>query len=194
MNVLAGIIKDPMVLMDDHYSLVPDDFPERFHRIVFGALEHVIRGGAKNVDALVIDDYLQSYKDQYKVFTDNNGVAYINSVMELTSDKNFAYFYNRLKKASLLNRLSQQGFDISEYYDPTVISMTDADKTQSNLDSVSLEQILEHYEIKLGNIKDAFGESQGRHGVHEGAKRGIKGKARDWRTYELCQNDHYLSR
>ena len=170
MNVLAGIIKDPMVLMDDHYSLVPDDFPERFHRIVFGALEHVIRGGAKNVDALVIDDYLQSYKDQYKVFTDNNGVAYINSVMELTSDKNFAYFYNRLKKASLLNRLSQQGFDISEYYDPTVISMTDADKTQSNLDSVSLEQILEHYEIKLGNIKDAFGESQGRHGVQAGDK------------------------
>ena len=56
MNVLAGIIKDPMVLMDDHYSLVPDDFPERFHRIVFGALEHVIRGGAKNVDALVIYD------------------------------------------------------------------------------------------------------------------------------------------
>lgn len=175
MNVLAGIIKDPMVLMDDHYSLVPDDFPERFHRIVFGALEHVIRGGAKNVDALVIDDYLQSYKDQYKVFTDNNGVAYINSVMELTSDKNFAYFYNRLKKASLLNRLSQQGFDISEYYDPTVISMTDADKTQSNLDSVSLEQILEHYEIKLGNIKDAFGESQGRHGVQSGDKmKGLK--------------------
>lgn len=170
MNVLAGIVKDPMVLMDDHYQLVPDDFPERFHRIVFGALEHVIRGGAKNVDALVIDDYLQSYKDQYKIFTDNNGVAYINSIVELTDGRNFAYFYTRLKKASLLNRLYQQGFDISDYWDPSIVAMTEAERTQTKFDTVTLEEILDDYEIKLGNIKDAFGDAQGRHGVQAGTK------------------------
>lgn len=46
-NVLSGIIQNPLLLMDENYKLTPDDFPERFHKIVFAAVDHLAHNGVK---------------------------------------------------------------------------------------------------------------------------------------------------
>ena len=51
-------MKDPSLVTDERYPLSPDDFPERFHKIVFAAIDHLARSGVKHIDEIVVDDYL----------------------------------------------------------------------------------------------------------------------------------------
>lgn len=164
-NVLAGIIHSPLLLLDEKYPLTTDDFPERFHKIVYAAVEHLIKGGAQSIDAIDVDGYLSSYPDQHKVFTNNNGLEYIVQAIEITDSSNFPYYYNRLKKCALLNRLKEQGFDISEFYNPDVIGIEAHNGIQTKLDEMSIEEILASYELKFATVRDIFRLDGGRTGV-----------------------------
>ena len=152
--MLAGIIRDPSVLLDDAHPLSPDDFPTRFHAIVFGAVEHLIKDGATSISAAVIDDFLSRYPQQYKVFTSNNGVDYVNALVSALPEGSFEHHYNRLKKVSVLNRLHEQGFDISFYYDP---SAPDPSPVRARLDGATPDDILLHYEMELSAIRQQSG-------------------------------------
>ena len=91
-NVLSGIIQNPLLLMDENYKLTPDDFPERFHKIVFAAVDHLAHNGVKEINEAVIDDYLTNYPKQHKIFEDNRGMDYIAKAVELSSPGNFDYY------------------------------------------------------------------------------------------------------
>lgn len=156
MNVLSSVIKNPMLLMDEKYSLSPDDFPERFHKIVFGAIDYLAHNGVKEINPLIIDDYLTKYPSQYKVYADNNGFDYLDKVMSFTALDNFEHYYNTLKKCSLLTRLSAQGFDISEFYNPDELHVDEQEITQEKLDTYSVEDILDKYDVQIAGLKREF--------------------------------------
>lgn len=155
-NVLACLIKNPSLLMDDHYKLSPNDFPERFHKIVFAAIEHLAASGAQNLDELMIDDYLSKYPSQYKSFVDNNGVDYIEQALALSSEDNFDHFYQDLKKCSLLNALEQKGFDIKDFYNEDAVHVDEQQHLQEILDNATVDDILAKYESDLIDIKQEY--------------------------------------
>ena len=156
-NVLSSIIQNPLLLMDEHYKLSPDDFPERFHKIVFGAVDHLAHSGIKEINEVVIDDYLTNYPKQHKIFEDNRGMDYIAKAIELTSLGNFEYYYNSLKKCSALNALESKGFNITSFYNPDAIHVDEQQALQERLDGCTVEDILSKYELDLIDIKQAFG-------------------------------------
>lgn len=136
-NVFAALIASPSLAIDDRFPLVPDDFPERFHKIIFGAVQHLVSSGVKHLDEAVIDDYLSNYPAQHKVFTDNSGIEYLQRAAELGEIPNYEYYHDLLKKYSLLNRLDSQGFDISKFYNPDALDVASVQTSQSNLDQYS---------------------------------------------------------
>lgn len=155
-NVLSVLMHNPQLALDDRYALTPDDFPERFHKIIFGAIQHIVRSGARVLDEVVIDDYLASYPTQHKVFEDNRGIEYLQHAMDLNEDDNFDYFHGLLKKCSLLNQLESQGFDIRKFHNPDAMHIDVSQGSQSNLDQYSLADIIDHYDLQLANLKNAF--------------------------------------
>lgn len=165
MFVLADLIRNPMLFLDDNYHLTIEDFPTRFHCIVFAALEHLIKDGATSITPITIDEYLSRYPEQYKIFSGNNGPEYVAKLVELAPEGNFEHYYKRLKKITLLNKLHQSGIDITEYYDPSAIGIETASKTQERFDNATIDDIMQFYELKLAAVKDAVGANGGRVGI-----------------------------
>lgn len=149
-------MKDPSLVTDERYPLSPDDFPERFHKIVFAAIDHLARSGVKHIDEIVVDDYLSQYLTQHHVFTDNGGIEYLQKAAEITDAGNYDYYFTLLKKYSLLSRLQSSGFDISRYYCPDDLHVETVQKAQDELDKNSLEQILDSYDVQLAQLRREY--------------------------------------
>ena len=44
------------------------------------------------------------------------GIAYLQDCLELANKDSFKYYYNRIKKFSLLRQLQKSGFEVSQIY------------------------------------------------------------------------------
>lgn len=155
-QVIGCIVQQPAFLLNDKYRLMEGDFPERFHKIVFGAIEHLVKNGVQELGYAAIDDFLSKYPKQYKIFTDNDGADYIDNAAEMADIENFEYYYNTLKKFSLLNQLAQKGYDTSPIYDNSIIDLDESAKMQARFDGMSLEGILNFYEQGIIDLKDSY--------------------------------------
>lgn len=156
-NVLGCLLLNPSILSEtDKYHLTRDDFPERFHKIIFAAIENLYSQGIEVIDAVAIDTFLSKYELQYEIFNLNDGLNFIYEITELVEESNFDYYYQRLKKYSLLNHLQQQGIDVSEFYDPNILNPREQEKMQERLDEMTIQEIVDHYDKKLINLKEKF--------------------------------------
>lgn len=160
LQVIGNISKNPLLLADRECTLNVDDFPEQFHKIVFGAIEHLAADGAKRIDAIDIDQFLAPYTGQYKVFCDNRGVEYVEKCQNVAEEENYKYYFNTLKKYSLVNKLKAQGFNIKEIYDETLTDPRDIQAMLDKFNGYTLNDILNIYTTKLIFLKEAFGKSE----------------------------------
>lgn len=159
MQVLAGLIKDPLLFANNKYRFDVDDFQEQFHQIVFGAVEYLARSGMEKIDYIDIDKFLQPYESQYKVFCDNRGIEYIQKILEMYDFKKFDYYYNTLKKYSLLVLLNNQGIDTTDLYDSSIVNPDEQQKMQEKFDRMSINDIITTEEVKVAEAKKLFGSS-----------------------------------
>lgn len=167
-HVLAALIQNPLLFADDKYRFSVEDFPEQFHKILYTAIEHLARSGMEKINYIDIDQFLQQYTVQYKVFCANKGIEYIQNALRLYDEKKFNYYYQNLKKYSLINSLNAQGIDTSDIYDPNIVDPIASAKMQANFDSLSVNDILLAEETKIILAKEAFGTSSDRVENHAG--------------------------
>ena len=157
LQVIACLIKDPLLVSDLSFPLTVDDFPDQFHKIVYGAIEHLALGGAVKIDAIDIDQFLAHYPVQYKVFCDNNGIEYVQQAKNLAERNNFRYYYGQLRKYSLLNKLRNNGFDITPLYDSELVDPQSVSEMQEKFNDLKLSDIVDFYDMKLLELKQEFG-------------------------------------
>lgn len=158
-NVLAALIKNPLLFADNNYHFNIDDFPEQFHRILFGAIDHLARQGLQKIDYIDINEFLKQYPVQYQIFSENNGVAYIQNCLSAFDDKKFNYYYKTLKKYSLLRLFQSQGFDVTPILDPNIVDPKKIAEQQDKFDAMTANDIIEFFEVKLIQAKENFGNS-----------------------------------
>ena len=159
MQVLAGLIKDPLLFANNKYRFDINDFQEQFHRIVYGAVDYLAHSGMEKIDYIDIDKFLQPYESQYKVFCDNRGIEYIQKILEMYDPKKFDYYYNTLKKYSLLVLLNSQGIDTSDLYDSSIVNPDEQQKMQERFDKMSVNDIITSEEVKVAEAKKLFGSN-----------------------------------
>ena len=159
MQVLACLIKDPMLFSDNKYKFNIDDFSDQFHRILFGAIENIALNGAQSISYIDIDQFLKNYPTQYKVFSDNQGPDYIINMLELVDENNRDYYYKRMKKISVLNDFSARGFDVSNIYDDQILDPVKLSEMQRNFDKMSVDDVILYFETQLTQVKEKFAMS-----------------------------------
>ena len=166
MQVIGCCFKDPTLLdYTDKYIITDDDFPDQFHKIVFGCIYKLHELGAKKITLENIIDFLSSRPKSEAIFKLQKGEEWLTKVVENSISSSFDYYYNRLKKFSLLRAYDNYGVDVKEIYDPD--NILDAKKKQQQedlLDNSSLEEIANIIddrilEIKIKYVDDSFGES-----------------------------------
>ena len=166
-GVIGCLLKSPTLLDDTgRYRLTKEDFPEQFHKIIFAAISNLYNDGISKVDYLIIDNYLSNFSKQYQIFTENNGIEYLQLAVDSANLENFNYVYNRVKKFSLLRAYYNKGFDISDIYNSELTDINEQEKMQEQFDAYSVEEIAEIIDKKIIDIKSTFLINQSHHGVH----------------------------
>lgn len=158
-HVLAGLITNPLLFSDNRYRFSITDFPEQFHRIIFGAVEHLATEGLASIQFIDIDEYLKPYTIQYEIYCKYDGNTYIQRALELYDPKKFDYYYQTLKKHSLLNRLNNAGIDTRDIYDPDIVDPIKSAQMYANFDALSVNDIINIEEVKVIEAKQEFGSN-----------------------------------
>ena len=142
-QVVGCVFNNPNILdQTDKYKITDDDFPDKFHKIVFGAIYNVYNLGANKITLKNVIDFLSEHPKSEAVFKKEKGEEWLIQVAENATPSAFDYYYNRLKKMSLLRAFDNRGIDVSYLYDPDNILDTKKKEIQEQwLDNSGLAEI-----------------------------------------------------
>lgn len=160
-QVIGAIYNDPSLLDNEKYHLHEADFTEEFHLTLFGAIYNLHALGAQEITINAIDDYLEQRPKKAALFKVNKGGEYLARLKETTQQTAFDYYYNRVKKMTLLRMYHEKvGMDMSWFYD--VDNILDIKKKQSQedkLDNMTLAEIADEIDKKISDIKAKYVEN-----------------------------------
>lgn len=158
-QVIGCVFNDSSILDEtDKYIIREDDFPEEFHKIVFGSIYNIHLTESKvNIDAVV--DYLSNRPKYDAIFKKNKGVEYLLEASQIAQPSSFNYYYNRLKKFTLLRGYDNYGVDVTYLYDPSnVLDTKKKQKQEDWLDSASLVEIADTVDKHIEEIRSKYVE------------------------------------
>ena len=117
LQVIGGLMKQPQYLSEkDKYNLSIGDFPSRFEKYIFSAIYNLYKDGARVITPTDIDNYFNAHAPAKDLFEKNNGIEYLQDVLEFCEADNFPFYYKRLKKFNCLRALKKYGLDTSSIY------------------------------------------------------------------------------
>ena len=154
-QVIGSVYKTPQLLdYTDKYTITEEDFPDQFHQIVFGTIYKLHELGAEKITLNSITDYLSSRPKSEAIFIKQKGEEWLTKAAENANPASFDYYYNRLKKMTLLRAMDDHGIDVSFIYDPDNITDLKLRQQQEDaLDNTSLEGLAQAIQDKLDEIK-----------------------------------------
>lgn len=166
LQVIGCVYNNPSLLdITDKYVITDEDFANDFHRTVFGAIYKLWESGAKKITLGALTDFFAVRPKSEALYKTNKGDEWLAKISENAIPSTFDYYYNRLKKFSLLRAYDKCGIDVTDIYDPD--NILDAKKRQAQeefLDNNSLEKIADKIDgkieqIKLQYVDNSFGEA-----------------------------------
>ena len=167
MQVIGCVFNNPSLLdQTDKYTIIDDDFPNTFHKTVFGAIYNIYNLGATKITLKNILDFLAEHPKSEAIFKKEKGEEWLLQVAENASLTAFEYYYNRLKKMTLLRMFDNYGVDVSFLYDPDNILDTKKKQVQEEwLDNTNLADIASKITERIDSIvstyvSNTFGEVQ----------------------------------
>ena len=153
-QVIGCIYQNVSLLDDEKYFFNEDDFTEEFHKILFGSIYNLHALGAKDVNVNAIEDYLKDRPKSLAIYKTYKGAEYLQKISENIQLSTFDYYYQRVKKMTLLRMYSNAGMDLSWLYD--IDNILDAKKKQAQedwLDNASLDEIADLIDRKISEIR-----------------------------------------
>lgn len=166
-QIIGNVYNNANLLeLKDKYIITDDDFCNEFHKIVFGSMYKLYELGATEFTLESINDFLSTRPKYEAIYKANKGDEWLLRAAESAVSTAFDYYYQRLKKFTLLRAYDNYGVDVSDIYD--VDNILDVKKKQLQedlLDNSSLEQIANKVDLKIEEIKakyvnDDYGEAK----------------------------------
>lgn len=154
-NVIGNIYNNTHLLDSENYHFNEEDFPQEFHRLLFGSIYNLHQLGAKEITLANIEDYLEQRPKKYAIYQEYKGAEYLTKLSETVQLASFPYYYNRMKKMTLLRLYSDNcGMDLSWLYDPDNLLDTKKKQAQEDwFDNTPIEQIADIIDNKIMNIR-----------------------------------------
>lgn len=153
-QVIGCIYQQPSLLENQNYFFHEEDFTEEFHKVLFGSIYNLYTLGAKEITINAIEDYLTQKPKSLAVYQTNKGQEYLQKISETVQLSTFDYYYQRMKKMTLLRMYQSVGMDMSWAYDPDIILDVKKKQMQEEwLDNTSLEEIAEMIDKRITDIR-----------------------------------------
>ena len=156
-QVIGCIYQNPSLLDNENYFFYEDDFPDDFHKILFGSIYNLHNLGAKDVNINTIEDYLKDRPQSLATYKVHKGSEYLQKISENIQLATFEYYYQKMKKMTLLRMYNKIGMDLSWLYDDD--NILDAKKKQAQedwLDNHTLEEISDKINAKVDRVRQKY--------------------------------------
>lgn len=150
-QVIGNVFNNPSLLDDtDKYSINEEDFPDIFHKIVFGSIYKIHELGAKEVNLQTIADFFETRPKNSAIYKKQRGDEWLLKASENATPLAFEYYYNRLKKMTLLRAFDNFGIDVTDIYDPdNILDLKKKQIQEDFLDNCTLEDIAKKVNDKI---------------------------------------------
>ena len=158
-NVLAGVFVNPSLLDNENYHFNEEDFSTNdFHETLFGAIFNLHALGAQEITINAIEDYLEQRPKRKAIYLANKGAEYLTMLREQVSPNTFQYYYDRMKKMTLLRMYDEKcGMDLSWFYDmDNILDVKKKQAQEDRLDNTTLVEIADLIDKKIEDIKLTF--------------------------------------
>ena len=157
-QVIGSVFKTPQLLdYTDKYTITENDFPDIFHQIIFGTIYKLHELGAEQISLNSILDYLSSRPKSEAIFIKQKGEEWLLKAAENANTASFDYYYNRMKKMTLLRAMDSYGINVTDIYDPdNIVDLKLRQQQEDFIDNTSLEGLAQLVQNKLDEIKATY--------------------------------------
>jgi replicative DNA helicase len=159
MMVIAGLLHNPSIIHDqDNFKLTPNDFDNEFYKIIFGAILNLAMEGTEKIFPQDIDLYIGQYNKQYEVFKNSSGYDFLKGLQPFIDSMDlgkFNFYYDRLKKFTILRDLEKAGIQTKEFYNPDVDFMF-LEKESEKLNNLSIDEMIKNILKKINKVEDGY--------------------------------------
>lgn len=154
MYVLGSLMLDSTKVLEDRYNLTVGDFDIDLYKIIFGAIFNMANKGIADLEPHEIDMYLAEYPEQYSIFKNNKGNAFLENIMKIASGnrEKFDFYYTRVKKFTILREMDFAGFDTSSVYNPNV-AIGRLDVENRKLDALTERSLIDSFKKTINDIE-----------------------------------------
>lgn len=156
MQVLCGLMKHPQYISEtDKYFLTIEDFPTRFEKYIFSAIYNLYKGGAQNISVIDVANYFNTHEVAKASFESNNGIEYLQDILEFSDADNFPFYYKRLKKFNLLTSLNKLGYDTSALYEENLTNPR-AKEINDRFELMDIQDIMDFIKKPLLSLETEY--------------------------------------
>jgi replicative DNA helicase len=106
-----------------------------------------------DIDPIDVENYLSARPGIQKIFNDNKGFEFLEALREFADLNSFTYYFNRLKKFTLLRAFDNYGIDVSWFYNTDSLEMVDIQGQEDRLDNSSVDEIANLVNQRIEDIK-----------------------------------------
>lgn len=152
LQVVGDVFLRPQLL--DEYTVTDEDLVEPLHRVIFGAIYKIHESGVDIISIENISDYLAGKPKSNAVFETNKGAEWLKNVSERVEPDSFKFYYDRLKKMTLLRAYDRCGIDVRSIYDPNLLDSRKMQIQDEQLDSLSLIDIATKVDDEVEKVKE----------------------------------------
>lgn len=154
-QVIGCVFNNPKLLDNsDKYIITENDFPDAFYKIIFGTIYNLYQAGSTAITLNNIIDYLDSRPKSKAIFEKQKGEEWLNKVSEVATESAFDYYYNRMKKFTLLRAYDSYGINVTDIYDPdNILDIKKHQLQEEQLDNSSLEDIADLIDKRIDEIR-----------------------------------------
>ena len=155
-QVIGCILNNPKLLeQEDKYTFREEDFCNELHKTIFGATHYLQNNGAEKITRKVIENYLKDKPKSYGIYQANNGADWMHNAWLNADVENFDYYYQKLKKMTLLRTYDEIGLDVSWIYDPDNIEDNKKKKRQEEyLEEKTLSELADEIDNKVLRVRE----------------------------------------
>ena len=153
--VLGSLLNNTEILSNSQFPLRKQDFKFKTHYILFQVICELAKNGVKKITPKEILIYLAPFKTEVNLIKQEIGedlIGYLEKLKELDNNNAFEYYYNELRKRSLLSEMQANGQDISEFYN----DQGDLEVEAQKLASLSLDSILTIIRERTEKLEQTF--------------------------------------
>ena len=165
-QVIGCLMYKPLLFLE-YPDIRAQDFDFKPAKVCLFAIKKLYEAGATEISPAEVDIEIHRCGGAAEqVYKAENGLDFLKNAYAYAKLGNFDVFYKRLKKNSLLRKLQQQHYDISEYYiaDKDVKDPALEAALIDKLEKATLNDILNSIEKKYNEIRNEYTNGQSRNG------------------------------